>query len=112
MTDEGYRFFLEMLEQSGQVGEKIFVLIAAARARPFAVAMTAQIDGHGVLDRHTALEQRVEKMIPASPLITHAMDEDISFLVRITPLPVMNAQTIVQEITPSGLRLERGLGRF
>ena len=89
MTDERYRFFFEMLEQSGQIREKIFMLLTAARARPFTVAMTAQIDRHGMLDRHAAFEQCFEKLIPASPLVAHAVNEYVGLFFCIAPFPAM-----------------------
>jgi hypothetical protein len=73
--------------------------------------MTAQIDGDSVFDRHPAGEQRVEKLIPTSPLIADAMDENIGVFIGITPFPIMHAQTVVQEMTASWFRACGCFGR-
>ena len=63
------------------------MLIAAALARPFAIAMSAQVESYGVLDRHATPEQRLEKMIPAPALITHTMNKNVGLFTRIAPFP-------------------------
>ena len=110
MADDRHRLFVQMLEQAGQVGEKIFMRVAAASARPLAVAVAAQIERHRMLDRHAAADQLVEKMIPTAPLIAHAVDEDVGFLLRIAPLPIMQFQTVVNEVTPLRLPTRPGFG--
>ena len=65
------------------------MLIAPTRGWPFTIAMPAQIERHRVFDRHTALEQRLEKVIPTAPLIAHAVHENVSLLLRIAPFPIM-----------------------
>ena len=81
--------FVQMFDQAGEIGEKIFVLIAAARGGPFAFAVAAQIQRHRVLDRHAARHQHIEKRLPAPPLIANTVNENISVLLRIAPFPVM-----------------------
>ena len=81
------------------------MLITTAGRRPFALAVTAQIKRHGMFDRYTAFEQRVEKMIPASSLIAHAMDKHISFFARVAPLPVVKLQTIMYKIALSRFQI-------
>ena len=65
------------------------MLIPSARSRPLTVAMTAQIERNRMFDGYAACNHGSKKMLPAPPLIPHAMDKDKSFLFRITPLPVM-----------------------
>ena len=43
-----------------------------------------------MFDRHPAREQRLKKLIPASPLIAHAVNENVSFFSRIAPLPIVH----------------------
>src|SRR5678815_5396840 len=95
MTDNRRWLLVQMFEQSCQIGEKILMLIAAARTRPFAIAMSAQVEGHGMLYRHAAPEQRLEKMIPAPALIAHAMHENICLFTSIAPFPVTQPQSIM-----------------
>ena len=70
----------KMFNQAGEIGEKIFVLIAAARGRPFAFAVAAQVQRHRMLDRHAARDQHIEKRLPTPPLIANTVNENISVL--------------------------------
>src|SRR5918994_3950900 len=98
MTDDRQRLLTQMAQETGQIGEKILVLIATARARPFAVAVATQIDGHCVLDRQTPSNHRRNKIIPASPLVAHAVDKNESLLAGIAPLPIVQLQSVVSKI--------------
>src|SRR5688572_27172223 len=99
MTKKYYRFFFEMLEQPCQIREKVFVLITAARAGPLAVAVAAQVERYGMLNRHAPRYQRFEKVIPAPPLVAHAVNENVSLFIGIAPLPEVKLQTIMNKIT-------------
>ena len=57
MTDDRYRIALQVLEQSSEIGQEILVLVAAAMVRPFALAVTAQIERDGMFDWNSAGEQ-------------------------------------------------------
>src|SRR5262245_6303429 len=72
--------------------------IAEAIARPLAFAVTAQVERDGMFDRHTALYQRIEKMIPTAPLVTHPVHENVCVLLRISPFPIMKFQAIVFKV--------------
>ncbi len=110
VADDRHRIFVQVLQQSGEIGEKVFMGVAAAGARPLAVAMAAQVERHRMLDRHAAADQLVKKMIPTAPLIAHAVDEDVSLLLGIAPFPIMQFQTVVNEVTPLRLPTRRGFG--
>jgi hypothetical protein len=99
MTDDRQRLLVQMLEQTGQICEKIFMSVTAARARPLAIAMAAQVERHRMFDRHAAPKQRSEKLIPAPSLIAHTVYKDIGFFLRITPLPVMHLQSVVNKVS-------------
>src|SRR5919109_3508650 len=97
-AEKGDGLLFEMPEQAGQVSEKIFMLVTAARARPCTVAVSAQVEGHSVLDRYPPRYQRFEKVIPTTPLVTHSMHKDISVFSWISPLPIVKLQTIMNKI--------------
>src|SRR5215207_11190419 len=107
MTDDRQRLLPEMAQETGQIGEKILVLIATARARPFAVAVATQIDGHCVLDRQTPGNHRRNKIVPASPLVAHAVDKNESLLLGIAPLPIVKFKSIVTEVMVSEFQIHR-----
>src|ERR1700740_33778 len=90
-----------MFYQTREIREKVLMLIAAVDARPFAVAVAAQIEGHRVLDRQTFVDQFADKSFPASPLIADTVDKNVGFLFGIAPLPIMQLQTVVDEILSS-----------
>src|SRR5687767_13273380 len=98
-----------MFQQACKVRQKIFMLIAAAGGRPLAVAVAAQIERHRMLDRHAALEQRVEKMIPAPSLITHPVNENIGFFLWIAPFPVVKFQAIMSKVALPWLQIHKSL---
>src|SRR5687767_4547620 len=98
MTDNGQRLLIEMAQEAGQVGKEILMLIATACARPFALAMAAQIDGDCMLDRQAARNHRRDKVIPTSPLIAHAVNKNKSLFLGVAPLPIVKLQTIMSEV--------------
>jgi hypothetical protein len=107
MTDDRQRLLTKVPQETGQIGEKILVLIAPARARPFAIPMATQIDRHCVLDRQTPGNQRHDKIVPASSLVAHAVDKNESFLLGIAPLPIVKFKSIVIEVMVSEFQIHR-----
>jgi hypothetical protein len=83
------------------------VLIATGCARPFAIPMATQIDRHCVLDRQTPGNQRHNKIVPASPLVAHAVDKNESLLLGIAPLPIVKFKSIVIEVMVSEFQIHR-----
>src|ERR1043166_8677091 len=97
MPDDRQRLFFEMLHQTGEICEEILVLIAAACAWPFALAVPAEIQGDGVFYRQPSVEQRREERLPAPSLIADAVNEHIRIFPGITPFPIMQFQPVMRE---------------
>src|SRR5688500_1218928 len=98
MTDDRQRLLTQVAQETGQIREKVLVLIAAARARPFAVAMSTQIEGHRVLDRQTPRNHRRNKVIPASALVADAVHKNEGLLGGIAPFPIVQFQSVVDKV--------------
>ena len=81
------------------------MLIASTRGRPFTIAMTAQIERYRMFDGQPARNHRLDEMIPAPALIPHAVNENVSFLLGISPLPIVKFQAIMNEIVFSRLQI-------
>ena len=62
---------------------------AATGARPLTLAITAQIERHRMFDGQPSGNHRCDKVVPAPSLIPDPVNENVSFLFRITPLPIM-----------------------
>src|ERR1043166_2071606 len=48
MTDDGHRLFVEMFNETSEIGQEIFMLVPPARGGPIAFAVAAQIQRDGV----------------------------------------------------------------
>src|SRR5262245_62060908 len=83
------------------------MLVAPTRGGPFAVAMTAQIERYCMFDGQPACNHCLDEMIPAPALISHAVNENVSFLLGISPLPIVKFQAIMNEIVFSRLQIHQ-----
>src|SRR5688500_16414671 len=98
-----------MAQETGQVRQKILMLIPTACARPLAVAMAPQVAGHGVPQRQPARAHRGNQLLPGSPWRRHAMHKDASLLVRIAPLPIVKFQPIMIDVMSPEFEIHPGL---
>src|SRR5262245_41258131 len=74
--------------------------------------MPPKIKRHCMSDRHPTAAQCVEEIIPASSLITNAVDEYVRVFIGIAPFPIMQAQAVMNEVTAARLSVRSRNLRF